>query len=122
MNYNNFDLNKYNKTTTNNDIILANTNEIDINYNNCQRLSMEMKFDIDNANNNNNKIQKNTFPLKTPSLGQIKERDNKDEQEQEKNSAYFRFNYKRLNNNRPYISLTYHWGSTLLVAIAPNVD
>ena len=85
--YNLHEINRIAKMNSNNDNIMTNTNEQDVISRSSHGYELEKKFDsIENSPNNNNKQQNNNSSSKYQSLGQINEKEQKYEQDQDDNS------------------------------------
>ena len=85
--YNIFEIIRIAKMNSNNDNIIANTNEQDIISRSSQCYESDKKLDsIDSSPNNYYKFQKNNITTKHLLLGQIKEKEQKYEQDQDNNS------------------------------------
>ena len=92
--YNIYEINRMAKLNSNNDNIMTNINEQDIISRSSLGYELDKKFDsIDDISpNSRNKIQNNNSSIKYRLLGQIKEKDQKYEQDQENNSNNEGFN------------------------------
>ena len=97
--YNFFEINQIAKQNLNNDNIISNLNEQDLISNNSQGFEAEKKYDsIDNSSYNSNRLHKNSSSKKSPFLGQIKEKD-KSEEEQENIDKIYKDKKNNINNN-----------------------
>lgn len=91
--YNIYEINRMAKINSNNDNIMTNINEQDIISRSSQGYELDKKYDsIDSSPNNHDKIQSNNSSIKYRLLGQIKEKEQKYEQDQEDNSNNEGFN------------------------------